>query len=329
MEYFKTAVEGLEISRVGLGTWAMGGDNWGGIEDKAAVEAIQAALDMGVNLVDTAPVYGFGHSEENVGRALSAPGYRQKAILATKCGLSWNDKVGVYRDCRPETIRAEVEQSLRRLNTDYIDIYQIHWPDIKVPFAESAEEMLKLLREGKIRAIGVSNLSIQQMDEWQRTAPIHTIQPSYNILENKLFEDQIPYATKGNIAVLGYSALCRGMLSGKYHAGMKFNDNDMRAESDPKFQGQDFLNHLAAVEALKEYAKQFGKTVSQLAVRWVLDKGVSCALWGIRNKGQLEPIEGVMGWSLSPAQLDEMEAIVAKHVPVQVDKEFLTPPYRS
>jgi len=329
MEYMKTAVQGMEISRVGLGTWAMGGDNWGGTEDGAAIEAIHAALDMGITLVDTAPVYGFGHSEEIVGKALSASGYRQKAVLATKCGLSWNDEAGVYRDSRPATIRAELEQSLKRLRTDHIDIYQIHWADIKVSFAETAAEMMKFVQEGKIRAIGVSNMSNEQMDEWRKTAPIHTIQPSYNILENKLFADQIPYALENDIAILGYSSLCRGMLSGKYHVGMKFNDNDMRAETDPKFQGQDFINHLAAVDELGEFAKQFGKTVSQLAVRWVLDKGVTCALWGIRKKEQLEPIPGVIGWSLTKEQLNEMEAIVAKHVPVQVGKEFLTPPYRS
>ncbi|MCB7305902.1 aldo/keto reductase [Bariatricus massiliensis] len=329
MEYKKTQVDGLELSRVGLGTWAIGGGDWGDTNVEEAVQTIRKALDMGITVVDTAPVYGQGHSEEVVGKALSEGGYRNKAVLATKCGLSWDAEGNVYRDCRPETIRREVELSLKRLRTDHIDLYQIHWADIKVPFAETAGTMMELIKEGKIRAIGVSNMSNAQMDEWRKTAPIHTLQPSYNILENKLFEDQIPYCLENDINVLSYSSLCRGMLSGKYYVGMKFREGDMRNETDPKFQGENFANHIAAVDELKEYAKQFGKTVSELAVRWVLDKGVSCALWGARNPAQLDDIPGVLGWSLTPEQCLEMEAIVAKHVPVQVGKEFLTPPYRE
>lgn len=329
MEYIKTSVEGLELSRVGLGTWAIGGGNWGNTEVEPAVKTIQKAVDMGINVVDTAPVYGFGHSEEVVGKALSEANYRQKAVLATKCGLSWTAEGDVYRDSRPETIRKELELSLKRLHTDYIDIYQIHWADIMVPIAETAGTMLELMREGKIRAIGVSNMSNAQIDEWKKTAPVHTIQPSYNILENKLFEDQLPYAAANNISVLGYSSLCRGLLSGKYYVGMKFREGDMRGNDDPKYQGESFVKHIAAVDALKEYAVQFGKTVPELAVRWSLDKGVSCALWGARQPEQLDIIPGVIGWKLTSEQCDEMEAIVAKYVPVQVAKEFLTPPHRE
>lgn len=329
MEYIKTSVEGLELSRIGLGTWAIGGGNWGDTEIEPALKTIQKAVDMGINVVDTAPVYGFGKSEEIVGQALSEGDYRKRTILATKCGLSWNQDGDVYRDTRPDTMRKELEVSLKRLRTDYIDIYQIHWPDIKVSMAETAATMVEFLNEGKIRAIGVSNMSNEQIDEWKKYAPIHTIQPSYNILENKLFENQIPYAEANNISVLGYSSLSRGMLSGKYYVGMKFREGDMRAEDDPKYQGQNFVNHIAAVDALKEYAKQFNKSVAELAVRWCLDKGISCALWGARKPDQLDLIPGVMGWKLTPAQCDEMEDIVAKYVPVQVGKEFLTPPYRE
>jgi aryl-alcohol dehydrogenase-like predicted oxidoreductase len=328
MEFMKTSVEGLELSRVGIGCWVMGGGDWGGIVDAPAIEAIRAGLDMGITVIDTAPVYGSGHSEELVGKAL-ADGYRKKAILATKCGLSWTKDGAVYRDCRPATMRKELDDSLCRLRTDYIDVYQIHWPDIKVPFAESAAVMLEFMKAGKIRAIGVSNFSDAQMDDWLKTAPIHTMQPSYNILEDKLFPNPIPYAQKHSIAIFGYSALARGMLSGAYSVGMKFKDGDMRQKNDPKYQGENFKKHLAAVEELKEYAKKFDKTVAQLAVRWVLDQGVTCALWGIRKKEQLEPIPGVMGWKLTPAQQEEVVKIVAKHVPVQVGKEFLTPSYRD
>lgn len=328
MEYAKTAIEGMEISRVGLGTWAMGGAGWGGIVDEPAVAAVRKALDMGVNLVDTAPAYGAGHSEEIVGRALK-DGYRQKCVLATKCGLSWTEDGVVYRDSRPETIRKECEASLKRLGTDYIDIYQVHWPDGNVPIAETAGVMKELMDEGKIRAIGVSNYSNAQLDEWRKTAPLHTIQPSFNILEDKLFENQLPYAKEHNIAVLGYSALCRGMLHGTYYVGMKFNEGDMRAQDDPKYQGENFVNHLKAVDALKEYAKGLGKTVADISVRWVLEKGVTCALWGARKPEQLDAISGCVGFTLTKEQCDEMEAIVAKYVPVQVGKEFLAPPLRT
>lgn len=328
MEFFKTAVEGLEVPRVGLGTWAMGGSGWGGIVDEPAVKCVRAALDMGVSLVDTAPAYGAGHSELLVGEALK-DGYRDKCILATKCGLSWDKDGNVYRDSRPETLRKELEDSLRRLGTDHIDIYQVHWPDEKVPIAETAGVMGEFLKEGKIRAIGVSNYTNEMLDEWRKTAPLHTIQPSFNILEDKLFENQIPYAKEHDITVLGYSTLCRGMLHGKYHVGMKFNEGDMRGEDDPKYQGQNFVNHLAAVDELKEYAAKLGKTVAQISVRWALEKGVSCALLGARRPDQLEWIPGCVGWSLTEEQCAEMEAIVAKHVPVQVGKEFLAPPFRE
>ena len=258
MEYIKTQAEGLELSRVGLGTWAIGGANWGETNVDEAIRTIHKAVDMGITVIDTAPIYGCGHSEEVVGKALSDGGRRNKVVLATKCGLSWDENGNAYRDCRPETIRKEVELSLKRLKTDHIDVYQIHWADIKVPFAETAGTMQELVNEGKIRAIGVSNISNTQMDEWRKTAPIHTLQPSYNILENKLFEDQIPYCLENDINVIAYSSLCRGLLSGKYYVGMKFREGDMRNEDDPKFQGENFKNHIAAVDALKEYAEQFG-----------------------------------------------------------------------
>ncbi len=213
MEYAKTAVEGLEISRVGLGTWGMGGgDYWGEADVGRAIKTIHAALDMGINVVDTAAVYGFGRSEEIVGKGLRQAGYRRKTILATKCGLSWDDYGNVYRDSRPAVIRREIDDSLRRLQTDYIDIYQVHWADSKVPLEQTASVMMELMKEGKIRAIGVSNMSNAQMDDWRKTAPIHTLQPSFNILENKLFENQIPYAQDNKICGAiwknGISASC-------------------------------------------------------------------------------------------------------------------------
>ncbi len=329
MEYINSPVGA--ISRVGLGTWAMGG--WGEVitseADEMAVETIKKAVEMDVTLIDTAPAYGEGHSEKLVGRALKESGYRNKVILATKCGLSWDDKGTVYRDSRPETLKKEVEASLERLQTNYIDIYQVHWPDADVPIAETAQCLKEILDSGKIRTIGLSNYTNAMIDEWRKYAPVHFIQPSYNILEDKLFENQIPYAQEHGISILGYSSLCRGMLHGTYTKDTKFNDGDMRGEKDPKYLGENFLNHLAAVDELKEYAKTLGKKVDEIAMRWVLDKGVSCALYGCRKPHHLGPIAGCTDFKLSPEQCDYMSYLVAKHVPVQVGKEYLAPPLMS
>lgn len=329
MEYIKTSVPGMEISRIGLGTWAMGGGGWGGYDDGPALETIAKAVEMGVNLIDTAPAYGEGHSEMVVGKAVAELGCRDKLVLATKCGLSWTKDGVVYRDSRPETLLKELENSLERLQTSWIDIYQVHWPDGDVPIAETAAVLKEMFESGKIKAIGLSNYTNAMIDEWRKYAPVHFIQPSFNILEDKLFENQIPYCQEHNISILGYSALCRGMLHGTYTKDTKFNDGDMRAKDDPKYQGEAFLNHLAAIDALKEYAAKIGKRVDHIAVRWVLEKGITCALYGCRKPQHLEPIPGCVDFQLTPAQCDEMEAIVAKYIPVQVGKDFLAPPLMS
>jgi aryl-alcohol dehydrogenase-like predicted oxidoreductase len=328
MDYINFGVSDLKVSRVGVGTWAIGGAMWGGTDKKDAIRTLQAAVDMGITLIDTAPVYGFGQAEDLVGEALAEGGRLQRAVIATKCGLNFLTG-DVFRDSRKEIIRKELEDSLKRLKTDHIDIYQIHYPDPLTPFEETAALMDGFFREGKIRAIGVSNFSVSDLEEWRKYGSLHSIQPSYNILEDKLPNtDTVKYAIENDIKILAYSSLARGLLSGKYSKDTKFPDGDMRQKDDPKFQGEDFVKHIAAVDELKEYAGQFGKTVAQLAVRWVLDKGVTVALWGARKPEQLEQIEGVSGWVLTDAQLAEMEAIVEKHVPVQIGKEFLYPPAR-
>ena len=179
------------ISRIGLGTWAIGGAMWGGSNDGESIKTIQHAVDVGINLIDTAPVYGFGHSEEIVGQALAEGGRRDKAVLATKVALEWVDGK-VFRNSSPARIRKEIEDSLRRLRTDRIDIYQIHWPDSTVPIEETAETMLELHREGKVLALGVSNFSPQQMETWRRVAPLHSTQPPYNIFEREIEADVLP-----------------------------------------------------------------------------------------------------------------------------------------
>ena len=206
----------LKVSRVALGTWAMGGWMWGGTDQRESVATIHAALHQGINLIDTAPVYGFGVSEEIVGSALA--GMRSQAVIATKTGLEWrNGKV--YRNATRARIMQEIDESLRRLRTDYIDIYQVHWPDPLVPVEETAEAMRLLYEQGKIRAIGVSNFSVAEMQRFRQVAPLHVLQPPYNLFERAIDAEVLPYCRANNIVTLGYGALCRGLLSGRMRAG--------------------------------------------------------------------------------------------------------------
>src|SRR5882762_622346 len=207
----------LRVSRVALGTWAMGGWMWGGTDERESVATIRAALGQGINLIDTAPVYGFGVSEEIVGKAIAGAGLRSQAIIATKVGLEWRDGK-VYRDATRDRIMREVDDSLRRLRTDYIDIYQVHWPDPFVPIEETAEAMRTLYDQGKIRAIGVSNFSVAQMERFRRVAPLHVLQSPYNLFERAIETEILPYCRAHDIVTFGYGALCRGLLCGSMPA---------------------------------------------------------------------------------------------------------------
>jgi len=192
MEFTKISGTDLTVSRIALGTWAIGGWMWGGSDDAQSIKTIRTAVEREITLIDTAPIYGFGHSEEIVGKALATGGLRNRVVIATKAGLDWRDGQP-FRNGSRERILAEVEQSLRRLRTDYIDIYQVHWPDPLTPIVECAEAMLALYRQGKIRAIGVSNFSPRQMQEFRAVAPIHTVQPPYNLFEREAEEEVLPY----------------------------------------------------------------------------------------------------------------------------------------
>ena len=315
------------VSRIALGTWAIGGWKWGGSDADESVATIQAAVDRGINFLDTAPVYGFGRSEELVGRAL-AGGRRQRAVIATKVGVSWNDGK-VFRDSRPACVRRSVEESLRRLQTDYIDLYQVHWPDSLVPFEETAEELERLRRAGKILAIGVSNFSPAQMQRFSSTALLSTVQPPYNLFERAIDQDVLPYARGTGLTVLAYGALCRGLLSGRITGTTTFECDDLRGY-DPKFQEPRRSQYLAAVHALDQLARSIGGLrVLALAVRWVLDRGKTVALWGARRPQQLEGMEQAFGWNLSPQQMQQIDTIVAGLVTDPVGPEFMAPPLRA
>jgi aryl-alcohol dehydrogenase-like predicted oxidoreductase len=319
----------LQFSRIGLGTWAMGGWMWGGTDEQESIRTIHSAIDRGITLIDTAPVYGFGTSEEIVGKTLASGGLRPRVVIATKVALDWSNGQP-FRNATRARIFAEIEASLRRLRTDVIDIYQVHWPDPLTPISETADAMAALLKQGKIRAIGVSNFSVAQMDEFGLIAPIHTAQPPYNLFERQIDRDVLPHCTWEGIAVLAYGAICRGLLSGRMNRASRFEGDDLR-RTDPKFQPPRFEQYLEAVRLLDQFAqKKYGKRVIHLALRWVLDQpGVTAALWGARHPGQLDPVGEVIGWTLDDGALREIDRIVRDTVKDPVGPEFMAPPARN
>jgi aryl-alcohol dehydrogenase-like predicted oxidoreductase len=301
---------------------------WGGTDEAESIKTIRGALEHGIDVVDTAPVYGFGRSEEIVGKALAEGGLRSHVHIATKAGLEWQGG-RVFRNASRARILREVEDSLRRLRTDYLDVYQVHWPDPLVTIEETAETMASLFERGTIRAIGVSNFSVEQMERFRRISPLHVLQPPYNLFERGIETDILPYCRKNNIATFGYGALCRGLLSGRMRPDRKFDGDDLR-RTDPKFQPPRFAQYLAAVERLDRLARQrFGKRVIHLAIRWMLDQGITTALWGARNPNQLLPVDEVSGWQLDAPAKAEIDRILRETISEPIGPEFMAPPARS
>src|SRR5262245_3305026 len=328
MEYSTISLN-HKVSRIGLGTWAIGGSMWGGTDERKALETIRTALEQGITLIDTAPAYGFGTAEEIVGRALTQYGKREQVIIATKVGLQWRE-AQLFRNSSRARITKEIDDSLRRLQTDYIDIYQIHWPDPLVPIEETAAAMQQLYKQGKIRAIGVSNYSLEQMNLFQQAAPLHTAQPPYNLFEREVERDVLPYCRTHGISTLTYGSLCRGLLSGKMKISMVFQGGDVR-KIDPKFRPPRYAQYLKAVERLDRFAQEnYGKRVLELAVRWTSDQPfVTVALWGARHPEQLTPIAGTSGWTLDASAMRAIGEIARESISDPVGPEFMAPPARS
>ena len=326
MEFTKIEGINMPVSRVGLGTWAIGGTFWGGSDEADSIKTILKALDLGVNLIDTAPVYGYGFSEEVVGKAIRRYGSRSKVCVATKAGLQWQDGK-IRRNASPERLRQELEDSLKRLKVNVIDLYQVHWPDRGTPLEQTAETMLRFQEEGKIRAIGVSNFSPEELGRFNSTAPIQTAQPPYNLFEREMEKDILPWCRDTGVTILGYSALCRGLLSGRVGLGTEFHEEDIR-RVDPKYQPPRMNRYLAAVSELDALAREtHGKRVVHLALRFVLDKlqdGI--ALWGARKPEQLAPLENCFGWELDGTVMDKIERILNENIPEPIGVDFLAPP---
>ena len=330
-----TTIAGTTVSRIGLGTWAIGGLEWGAIPDEVAIATCLSAIERGINLIDTAPIYGHGRAEEIIGKAMRAHGRREAFYIATKVGLDWNNH-GVFSNLTEARICKEIEDSLRRLGTDYIDLYQIHWPDTLIPVAEVAALLGEFQREGKVRALGVSYFNVAQMEEFRSVAQLASNQPPYNLFEREIDSACgtgvaiLPWCAANGVAVLTWSTLCRSLLAGRVTRGMSFDPRDIRSV-DPKFLEPRFSQYMTAVERLAAFAREhYSKTVLELAARWVLDRpGISVALWGAKRPEQLDAVAGVLGWKLDPSTMAEIDRIVAESVTDPVGPEYLSPKVRE
>jgi len=299
MEYRQLGNTDLTVSTIGFGGWAMGKLFWGeDVVDEDSIAAVHRALDLGITLFDTAPVYGAGHSEVILARALGK--HRAEVVVATKCGRRREPDGKLISDSRPETIRAECEASLRRLQTDYIDLYQVHWPDETVAFEDTMAALMQLRQEGKIRHIGVSNFTPEMMDRMRAAGELASLQPPYSLLARDIEAEVLPYCRAHGLGVLAYSPMRRGLLTGKYQPGATFPPTDTRSQ-DPMFQGERLERIVAAVADLRAWAAEFGKTPGQMAIAWVLSQpGITVALCGAKRPHHIEESAGAAGWTLDP-----------------------------
>ncbi len=304
---------GRDVSRVALGTWSMGGWMWGGADKDAARATIERALDTGIDIIDTAPAYGFGLSEELLGEVLDKRGTRSEVVIATKLGLSWDSRHEPWRDSSPGRIREEVMASLARLRTDYIDLYQVHWPDPNVSLDQTAAELGMLVDEGLVRAIGVCNYSSDQMQEFCAGGRLDASQFRYNLFERAAEEDVLPFCRARGLMTLAYSPIARGLLSGTMTQGHEATDKARRGDM---FHGESYVRHLAAVKRLDTFAQEaYGRRVIHLAIRWLLDQpGLTIALWGARKPEQIDDAGGVGGFTLDASAMAEIDRILAEEL---------------
>lgn len=318
METRKLGYSDLHLTRIGLGTWAIGGgDNphgWGPQDDKDSIAAIQRALDLGINWIDTAAGYGKGHSEEVVGQAIA--NRRDEVIVATKCGILWReDGSEIYGHLKADSIRREVEDSLRRLRVEAIDLYQIHWPMPDEDIEEGWATIAELIKEGKVRYGGVSNFNVDQLKRVQAIHPVASLQPPYSMLLRGVEAEIMPFCAENNIGIVVYSPMQAGLLTGKMtrERVAQFPDDDWRKVKSPQFQEPELSINLALVEELRPIAERNGRSVAELAIAWVLRRPeVTSAIVGARRPSQIEETVNAAQWTLSAEEMTEVETLLAK-----------------
>ncbi|MFC2057185.1 aldo/keto reductase [Chloroflexota bacterium] len=301
-----TYIEGLDIkaSCIGFGCWPLGGHGWGKVSESEMVNAIHGAIDLGINIFDTAPIYGLGHSEEVLGKTLGSE--RKRVIIATKLGLTWKSEEVFQKttDSSPANINREIDESLRRLKTDYIDLYQIHWPDPNTPIEETMSALEKLKKAGKIRCIGCSNFSVELLENSLEYGRIRTVQILYNLVDRKVEKYLLPFCRDNDIGVLTYSSIAQGLLSGKYDEHTKFGSDDYRSK-DEHFQGEVFLKNLTILERVNIVARKLNRSPAQIALRWVLENSsVTTALVGVKNITQVEENAIASEFTLSEGEME-------------------------
>jgi len=315
MQTRKLGYTDLNLTTIGLGTWAMGGPwlyGWGPQNDGQAIAAILRALELGVNWIDTAAIYGLGHSEELVREALKRTSF--KPIIATKCSLRWNEQSQRICCLKAESIREECHASLKRLGIEVIDLYQVHWPEPDEDLEECWEELARLVDEGKVRYIGVSNFNIEQIERVKKIHPVTSLQPPYSMIHREAEEQLLGYCAKNSIGVIVYSPIGRGLLTGKFSqkrlAGLPSDDHRKR-NSD--FQDPQFTATLELVEQLRPIAERNGKTSAQLAIAWVLRRSeVTAAIVGARRPDQIEETAPASDWNLGAEDIKKIERLLAE-----------------
>lgn len=321
MEYRAFGKTGIQISAIGFGCWEIGG-GYGSIEEADFVKAISRALDVGINSFDTAEAYGFGASEKSLAKALGSR--RKEAIITTKFGVGYPEaKDRNFRDSSRKRVMESIDKSLRALETDYVDVYLIHWPDRSISFEEPMRALDDLIKQGKIRAAGLSNFKLEEIKQCEQVRPVDVVQYCWNMFDRRMAKEIFPYCREKNIGVMAYGSLAYGMLTGTFSEEMDFGKNDWRSKRGQLmninlfqhlFDSEHFLKNLRAVEELKAMAKRYNKTLPQFALRWTTSNPiVSTALVGCRNPKEVDDNVGALGWSISEADMKEIDAIFARH----------------
>ena len=323
MEYRLLGASDIKVPVLSFGAWAIGGSMWGGTDDAAAIRAIHKAIDLGITCVDTAAIYGMGHSESVVGKAIK--GRRDQVVIATKCGLRWDLDDGrfffeglspqgvlhkIYRNLRPDSIRYECHQSLKRLGVETIDLYQCHWPDPTSDLDDTMDMLLSLQKQGKVRAIGMSNFAVEMLQKCMKKGVVTSDQPKYNALDRDIEKDVLPFCIENNIGVLAYSPMAMGLLTGKVTMEREFKGDDTR-KGRPWFTAANRKRVLDMLEKVKPIAEGHGATLGQVFINWVFgQKGITTALVGARNEIQVAENAGAANFRLSDEELLAIRKLV-------------------
>lgn len=319
MEYRPFGQTGLQVSAIGVGCWEIGG-GYGSIEEAQFIAAVQRALDLGINCFDTAEAYGFGASERSLAKALGSR--RKEAIVVTKFGVGYKEAPN-FRDSSRQRVMASIEKSLHNLNTDYVDVYMVHWPDVNTPFEETMQALDEIVQQGKARFIGISNFRREQIEASMRTRRVDVAQYCWNMFDRRMQKEIYPYCQEHGIGVMAYGSLAYGLLTGTFTEDMDFGNDDWRARRGRMgginlfhtlFGPEYFPRNLRVVEELKGLAARYHKSLPQFALRWTTSNPViSTALVGCRNTAEVEDNVGALGWSINEADMKEIDAIFARH----------------